>query len=55
MSNILSNIEADHLVICGDFNCVLDNKLDILSGEKHTENIVKVFNDFVSNNNVFDT
>ena len=36
--------EASYFIILGDFNTVLDNKLDIFSGEKHNDNIVNRFN-----------
>ena len=33
-------------MVCGDFNTVIDNKLDIISGEKHLSSLVKSFNKF---------
>lgn len=32
-----------NLIVCGDFNCVLDNELDVISGGSHNENDVKLF------------
>lgn len=34
-------------IVCGDFNSVRDNNLDIISGEKHPAAHVKLFNSFV--------
>ena len=37
-----------NLIILGDFNTVLDNKLDIISGEAHADRIVNRFKHFVN-------
>ena len=36
------------VVVLGDFNCVMDNNLDILSGSKHNFNTVQAFNKLVN-------
>ena len=40
--------------MCGDFNCVLDNELDIISGDQHNARDVNKFNDFVLKSEVND-
>ena len=40
--------ETSNFIILGDFNTVLDNKLDIISGENHKDNIVNKFNNVVN-------
>ena len=44
---ISSQQEMENLIVLGDFNIVSDNVLDIISGEKHNEKVVKRFNDFI--------
>ena len=44
----LQSNQDSSFIILGDFNMVLDNKLDIISGECHNEKIVKYFNNFVN-------
>ena len=34
-------------MICGDFNTVLSNENDIISGEKHPTSLVESFNNFI--------
>ena len=41
-------------VILGDFNCCMDNNLDIISGNKHPASLVAKFNDFVNCLNIHD-
>ena len=43
----LSDEEKSKLIICGDFNVVLSNGLDIIAGAKHDEKYVNMFNEFV--------
>ena len=40
--------QDSRLIILGDFNNVLDNQLDIISGEHHADKIVKRFQSLVS-------
>ena len=42
----ISDLTYESILICGDFNCVLDNTIDIISGDKHNSELVKSFNDF---------
>ncbi len=42
-------------VIAGDFNLVLNNNLDIISGNHHDPRLVERFNDALSNMDVYDT
>ena len=50
----LNSINFDEIVLCGDFNCVIDNKLDIITGEKHNPETVRTFNDMMDSTNIFD-
>jgi len=43
------------LVCMGDFNCVSNNDIDIISGEKHPDRIIQAFRDFTLQLNIFDT
>ena len=42
-------------MICGDFNTVLDNTLDIISGARHEVRCTEAFSKFVSNDYLIDT
>ena len=44
----LQSSQDSSFIILGDFNMVLDNELDVISGECHNEKIVKYFNNFVN-------
>ena len=51
----LDQLPRDSLIItCGDFNAVRNNKLDIISGNPHSEYEVKKFNLFCENNRLID-
>ena len=50
----LSDLQRKKLIIMGDFNCVADNKKDIVSGFPHAIDTVKSFNMFIDNNNLID-
>ena len=57
VSDIISNLKVQfdsRFIVLGDFNTVLDNKLDIISGEPHSENIVKKFNTIVNDHLLVD-
>lgn len=45
---------SNNEIICGDFNCVLDNNLDIISGRKHNAKDVELFNKTVIDSNLND-
>ena len=44
----IKNNELGNILCVGDFNCVLNNNLDIVSGKKHAERTVLSFNDFIA-------
>ena len=44
LSPHIENIALKKLIIMGDFNCVLNNKLDIVTGKPHPVDTVKAFN-----------
>ena len=42
-------LSADHSIICGDFNIVHNNELDIIAGEKHDTALTKKFSEWTLN------
>jgi len=46
--DVINNLRVDDLILCGDFNCVLNNNMDIISGEKHAAGMVEKFNDVLN-------
>lgn len=44
LKNVISLCDSEHKIVCGDFNAVLDNNLDIISGERHATSVVDSFN-----------
>jgi exonuclease III len=46
---------AGEKIVCGDFNCALDNTLDIISGQPHRKADVESFANFVLNCSLNDT
>ena len=54
LNNVISNITAEGLLICGDFNCVLDNKLDIISGGAHSNVLVPTFHNVIYSHDLYD-
>jgi len=46
--HILEN-NSDRKIVCGDFNCVISNELDIISGGKHNPQEVELLNEIVLN------
>ena len=46
--------ESHRCLLAGDFNMVLDNKLDILAGHPHDNKTVQEFNDLISATDHFD-
>ena len=46
---------TSHVICMGDFNLVLRNHLDIISGECHSVDLVKNFNDNITNLDLFDS
>ena len=49
LQNSIANYVQGNLLIFGDFNCVLDNNLDIVSGQPHKNSEVTEFNNMVKN------
>ena len=44
LSNVIMrnvDISKEKVIVCGDMNSVMDNNMDIISGEKHDGNVVK--------------
>ena len=54
LSNHLSTLQGD-FIVCGDMNCVANNDIDIISGNKHSINDVQDFNNFILDNSLNDT
>ena len=49
------NLSKDaHLILCGDMNMVLDNNLDIISGEPHPIKEIRCFEKFITRFNLID-
>ena len=42
------DVNVDNLIICGDINAVLDQKLDNIASRNHSEKTVNIFNKFVT-------
>ena len=43
----INQCEAELKVVCGDFNAVMSNDMDIISGRKHPTSLVDAFNNLV--------
>ena len=43
VKNIIDRYNADNIILCGDFNCVASNKLDIITGNPHNEEVIAHF------------
>ncbi|WP_419615349.1 endonuclease/exonuclease/phosphatase family protein, partial [Thiolapillus sp.] len=57
MHNIITKYKREEhtSILIGDFNSVLDNELDIISGEKHNKREVEAFNTLVSDLDLTDS
>ena len=53
--HVLSLTVTDNIIIGGDFNLVLNNELDIISGKPHDRQLVKMFNNFINSFSLVDT
>ena len=53
--NKVKDIDCEDIIIGGDFNCVLDNDKDIITGRKHNQNTVNKFNDLIDRCDLYDT
>ena len=51
----LKDIQINDIVICDDFNCVLNNDSDRIRGEKHAERTVLKLNTVLHNYDLHDT
>ena len=54
LSSILLDLDSEKLIVCGDFNSVINNETDIISGEKHPKIRSDNFKNFRDTNNLFD-
>lgn len=52
--SIIKDSRLSNVILCGDFNCVLDNELDIVSGERHAERAVSQLNEMFIACDLFD-
>ena len=50
----MHSLESPCQLVCGDFNCVVDNKQDIVSGNKHYVKDVESFNAFIAESELND-
>ena len=56
LNRITSSIDKANLIVCGDFNTVVDNSLDIIdSGLPHDVEVVNKFNDWIINSSLIDS
>ena len=49
------DINHEDIILCGDFNCVMDNKKDIVAGEIHNEETVESLNNMINTCDLYDT
>ena len=54
LQNKIKDAHYDDIVLCGDFNCVMNNDEDIISGEKHNNNSIKELNNLVASCDLYD-
>ena len=50
MNNKLNEFKTEHKIILGNFHCVIDNNLEIISGKPHTMEDVEQLKLFVFDN-----
>ena len=53
--NKIKDIDCDNIILGGDFNCVLDNNKDIITGQGHKPETVRKFNDLIDRCDLYDT
>ena len=51
---IIKSNALEHTLICGDFNTVLDNNWDIISGERYDSRIINEFNNLLNECDLYD-
>lgn len=54
LETVVKGIQNDNVCICGDFNAVLNNHDDVISGQYCEKSIVESFNSFLSTCDLFD-
>ena len=54
LGTVISNLDLASLVICGDFNTVLSNDLDVISGEKHASAVTDKFKQLLEEHDLYD-
>ena len=54
LSNHLHSLDSHCILVCGDFNCVVDNEFDIIQGNKHYRKDVECFNNFITDSELND-
>ena len=55
LTEVIRNLDSEQIVVCGDFNCTLNDDLDNISGEKHPRSNITHFNDLVAKCDLYDT
>ena len=51
----IKDTNFDDIILCGDFNCVMNNDNDIITGASHNNNTIKELNNLVSSCDLYDT
>ena len=51
----IKDTNYDDIILCGDFNCVMNNEVDIITGACHNNNTIKELNNLVSSCDLYDT
>ena len=54
LKELSDDFSDKNLLIMGDFNCVLDPKMDVISGQPYNETEVKQFNNFIDSSQLTD-
>ena len=54
LKNYSLNVQTQNIIFCGDVNCVVDNKIDIISGNTHPKRDIDKLNEFLSVCDLFD-
>ena len=54
LTNLIKDISLQNLLLLGDFNCVLNNNLDIVAGNFHSQEAVKTFNSVIDETELCD-
>ena len=54
IENALDGLHTPDILLCGDFNAVLDNNLDIIAGESHSDALVSRFKNMIESCDLHD-